>query len=127
MKARYKISLVSPDGDGYHALSNMNVSNIEPYAPGLVKYNFEESVPMSTYLTVFIVSDFTNRTGTVNINGPEGTSPFDLSIYATPGQFNKTEYAFKISKDIIEFYINYFQLGYPLPKLDLAAIPDFVS
>jgi glutamyl aminopeptidase len=125
MKAKYKISLVSPDNDGYHALSNMDIENTEPYAAGLVKYNFKESVPMSTYLTVFIVSDFKNRTGQVNVGKPVG-KPLDLSIYATPGQFNKTEYAFDISKDIIEFYIQYFNIDYPLPKLDLAAIPDFV-
>lgn len=125
MKARYKISLVSPDSDGYHALSNMDVESTEPYGTGLIKYNFRESVPMSTYLTVFIVSDFANRTGRVNVDGADG-KPFDLSIYATPGQFNKTEYAFKVSKDIIEYYIQYFNISYPLPKLDLAAIPDFV-
>lgn len=125
MKAKYKISLVSPDSDGYHALSNTEIEAIEPYAAGLVKYNFKESVPMSTYLTVFIVSDFANRTGQVNVGSAVG-EPFDLSIFATPGQYSKTEYAYGISKDIIEFFINYFKIPYPLKKLGLAAIPDFV-
>lgn len=126
MKATYKISLISPEGDGYHALSNMDIESVENYTTGQLKYNFHESVPMSTYLTVFIVSDFASRTGQVNV-GSEVGEPFDLSIHATPGQYNKTEYAFIISKDIIEFYIKYFNIPYPLPKLGLAAIPDFVS
>lgn len=124
MKAKYKISLISPDNDGYHALSNMDIESIEPYDTGLVKYIFKESVPMSTYLTVFIVSDFTNRSGVVEV---EGFSPFDLRIFSTPAQESKTQYAFDVSKMIIEYYIKYFQIAYPLPKLDLAAIPDFVS
>lgn len=125
MKAKYKISLISPEGDNYHALSNMDVEKVDPYQTGLVKYTFKESVPMSTYLTVFIVSDFANRTGKVNLESGIG-EPFDLSIYATPGQYEKTEYAYGVSKAIIEFYIKYFNISYPLPKLDLAAIPDFV-
>ena len=125
MKAKYKISLVSPDGDGYRALSNMDETAREPYGDGLVKYIFNESVPMSTYLTVFIISDFSDRSGMVNLESGIG-DPFKLSIYATPGQYDKTEYAYTISKDIIEFYINYFNIPYPLPQLGAAAIPDFV-
>ena len=126
MKAKYKIALISPDGDGYHALSNMDVETIEDYGTGLKKYIFKESVPMSTYLTVFIVSDFARTNVTANVESVVG-EPFELSVYSTPGQLSKTEYALDISKKIIEFYIDYFKIPYPLPKLDLAAIPDFVS
>lgn len=118
--------MISPDNDGYHALSNMNVESIENYQPGLKKYNFAESVPMSTYLTVFIVSDFQCKNETVNVASDIG-EPFELSVYSTPAQINKTDYALQTAKTIIEFYIKYFQIPYPLPKLDLAAIPDFVS
>ena len=122
MKAKYKISLVSPAGDGYHALSNMNVEEVQDYGEGLKKYIFAESVPMSTYLTVFIVSDFQRKNETVNVGSQIG-SPFELSVYSTPAQVNKTDYALKTAKKIIEHYIQYFNIPYPLPKLDLAAIP----
>lgn len=126
MKAKYKIALISPEGDGYHALSNMDVENIEDYGTGLKKYIFKESVAMSTYLTVFIVSDFARTNVTVNEKAEIG-KPFELSVYSTPGQLSKTDYALNTSQKIIEFYIDYFKIPYPLPKLDLAAIPDFVS
>jgi glutamyl aminopeptidase len=126
MKAKFKISVVSPKDDGYHALSNMNVESVEDYGENMRKFIFAESVPMSTYLTVFIVSDFQRKNQTVNVDSDIG-DPFELSVYSTPGQINKTDYALETSKKIIEYYIHYFQIPYPLPKLDLAAIPDFVS
>lgn len=126
MKAKYKIALISPADDNYHALSNMDVEKIEDYEEGLKKYTFKESVPMSTYLTVFIVSDFARKNVTVNVGSQIG-KPFELSVYSTPAQVDKTDYALDTAKKIFEFYINYFNIPYPLPKLDLAAIPDFIS
>lgn len=125
MKAKFKISLISPSGDGYSALSNMDQEGEpEDYAPGLVKVNFRESVPMSTYLTVFIVSDFIFVNETIT---PTVGEPFELRCFSTPAQVNKLDFALKTSVDVIQYYINYFKIAYPLPKLDLAAIPDFVS
>ena len=124
MKAPFKISLISPDTDGYHALSNMDQEGEpEPFGDGLVKVNFRESVPMSTYLTVFIVSDFENVSRTIV---PEFGDPFLLRCFSTPAQVKKLDFALQTSVDVIQFYISYFKIAYPLPKLDLAAIPDFV-
>jgi glutamyl aminopeptidase len=125
MKAKFKISLISPSDDGYHALSNMDIEGTQSGpSPGLTQYNFKESVPMSTYLAVFIVSDFVSVSVDTNVTIGQ---PFKLSVYSTPDQINKTEFALQTSKDVIEYYVDYFQIEYPLPKLDLAAIPDFVS
>lgn len=124
MKAIFNITLIRPAGDGYSALSNMNQIAEEPYGNGLVKVKFAESVPMSTYLTVFIVSDFEFINETIT---PEIGEPFELRTFATPAQVSKLDFALETSKNVIEYYINYFKIPYPLPKLDLAAIPDFVS
>jgi glutamyl aminopeptidase len=123
MKAKFKISLVRPAGDGYSALSNMDQISEEEYAEGLVKVNFRESVPMSTYLTVFIVSDFLSKNATIE---PVVGDKFELRCFATPSQVDKLDFALKTSIDTIKYFIDYFQVPYPLPKLDLAAIPDFV-
>lgn len=123
MKATFKISLVRPEGDGYSALSNMDEIGQEDYAEGLVKVNFRESVPMSTYLTVFIVSDFLSKSETIT---PVVGEKFELRCFATPAQVGKLDFALKTSVDVIKYYVDYFQIPYPLPKLDLAAIPDFV-
>lgn len=50
-----------------------------------------------------------------------------MRVFGTRAQMQKAEFALSIGKRITEFYIEYFQVPYPLPKLDMAAIPDFVS
>ena len=123
MKAKFKVSLIRPVGDGYSALSNMDQEGEEDYGNGLVKVSFHESVPMSTYLTVFIVSDFVYKNQTIN---PTHGNPFELRCFSTPAQVDKLDFALQTSVKVIQYYIDYFKIGYPLPKLDLAAIPDFV-
>ena len=39
--------------------------------------------------------------------------------------FHKGKYALDIAVKTLPFYNDYFQIDYPLPKMDLIAIPDF--
>uniref|UniRef100_A0A3Q1MFD6 Aminopeptidase n=2 Tax=Bos TaxID=9903 RepID=A0A3Q1MFD6_BOVIN len=50
-----------------------------------------------------------------------------VSIYASPDKWSQTHYALEASVKLLDFYENYFDIHYPLPKLDLVAIPDFAS
>lgn len=86
--------------------------------------HFAESVSMSTYLACFIVSDFVQSA--VVVNAPVGNN-FDMRVFATRAQIDKAQYALITGQHITEYYIQYFQVPFPLPKLDMAAIPDFVS
>lgn len=126
MKATYKVALIRPEGDEYSALSNMNMEDEVSYAPGLVKVNFAQSVPMSTYLTVFIVSDFDKISVPIK---PVYGDDFEVRCFGTPEQVKagKLQFALDTAAAVIKFYIEYFKIPYPLPKLDMAAIPDFVS
>ncbi|KAL9700701.1 hypothetical protein quinque_004142 [Culex quinquefasciatus] len=126
LKATYTISLVHPSSNGYEALSNMDIETIKPNTPstGLSTTVFNPSVPMSTYLVVFIVSDFQHQATRII---PKIGNQFDLRVYATPFQLENVRFARDTAKGVIEHYIDYFQIAYPLPKLDMAAIPDFVS
>jgi glutamyl aminopeptidase len=78
---------------------------------GLTTVEFRESVPMVTYLSCFIVSDF-ERLGPITVS-----QGFPFSVYSTPAQLNKARYALEVGVKIIEFYIQYFGIPYPLPKL----------
>lgn len=114
MKAPFKISIVRPTGDNYISLSNMNEEETQENGPETVSH-FAESVPMSTYLACFIVCDFLHNAETVKTNGIG--KDFQLKVYATPHQLNKTQFALKTGVGITEYYIQYFQIEYPLPKL----------
>lgn len=125
-KAEFTVKLVHPTGDCYSALSNMNVESTQVHQPslGLTTVTFAKSVPMSTYLSCFIVSDFVAVTSMAKNH--DGRT-FPVSVYTTRAQKEKGTFPLDIAVKIIEYYIGLFDIGYPLPKLDMAAIPDFVS
>lgn len=125
MKAIYKVTLVAPTTGDYHALSNMPQSGEKDMGNGLKEVTFEDSVAMSTYLSAFIVSDFAFMEADVKAHGIG--EDFKMRVYATPEQRDKMSFALETGVNITEYYINYFKVEYPLPKLDMAAIPDFVS
>ncbi|XP_057594639.1 endoplasmic reticulum aminopeptidase 2 isoform X2 [Hippopotamus amphibius kiboko] len=102
------------------ALSNTpKVKTIE-LEGGLLEDHFETTVKMSTYLVAYIVCDFSSVSGTAS-------SGVKVSIYAAPDKWSQTHYALEASLKLLDFYENYFDIHYPLPKLDLVAIPDFES
>ncbi|CAD6993566.1 unnamed protein product [Ceratitis capitata] len=124
MKATFDITLVHPTENDYHALSNMDIASTS-YQGKYTEVHFNQSVPMSTYLACFIVSDFKYKSAEIDTKGIGNT--FTLRAFATPEQLDKVDFALEVGKAVIEYYIQYFQVEYPLPKLDMAAIPDFVS
>uniref|UniRef100_A0A8C2RPI7 Aminopeptidase n=1 Tax=Capra hircus TaxID=9925 RepID=A0A8C2RPI7_CAPHI len=100
----------------YTALSNMPKSSVV-LEDGLVQDEFFESVKMSTYLVAFIVGEMKNLSQDVN-----GTL---VSIYAVPEKIGQVHHALETTVKLLDFYQNYFEIQYPLKKLDLVAIPDF--
>lgn len=124
MKAKFKISLVRPLE--FSALSNMDILNtVEDQATKTAVDHFNTSVPMSTYLACFIVSDFKFKNATVLAGGIGSDIP--LRVFATAAQLDKVDFALDTGKKMTEYYIKHFNIAYPLPKLDMIAIPDFVS
>lgn len=120
MKATFS-TVIAHDKD-YKALSNMPVVKKRTLKNGRIESHFKKSVPMSTYLLAFIVCDFkfTNATTGQHNN-------ITLRVWTTPAQVNQTEFALGVGRDIITYYEKYYNLGYPLPKQDMIAIPDFSS
>lgn len=116
LKAPYEVRLVRPTGDGYISLSNMPILS-ETLIEGTTNTltTFQKSVAMSTYLTVFVVCDFASKSTTITPANPDDN--FEMSVYATNEQLEKTTYALDTGKKVIEYYIDYFGIKYPLPKL----------
>ncbi|XP_060803818.1 glutamyl aminopeptidase isoform X2 [Amyelois transitella] len=80
---------------------------------------------MSTYLACFVVCDFAFKETEVDSNGIGKN--FTLRSFAQKGQTNKIDFAQDIGKRVTEFYIKYYEVPFPLPKLDMIAIPDYQS
>ncbi|CAK1540454.1 unnamed protein product [Leptosia nina] len=123
-KATYDITLVKPVE--YVALSNMNeVSKTHDQKSNTEAVTFATSVPMSTYLACFVVCNFDFKETIINANGIGKN--FTLRSFAQKQQTHKIDFAQDIGKRATEYYIQYYEVPFPLPKLDMIAIPDYVS
>ncbi|KAM3964208.1 glutamyl aminopeptidase [Aphomia sociella] len=123
-KASYDITLAKPAE--YVALSNMNeISKAQDKETKTELVTFATSVPMSTYLACFVVCDFGFKEIDINSNGIGNN--FKLRSFAQKDQMHKIDFAQDIGKRATEFYIKYYEVPFPLPKLDMIAIPDYVS
>ncbi|XP_004686534.1 PREDICTED: glutamyl aminopeptidase [Condylura cristata] len=115
-KATYTITIIHPAE--YKALSNMPVDKTEVVDNKWNKTTFQKSVPMSTYLVCFAVHQFASVERTSKKNKT-------LTIYVQEQQKHTAEYAANITKIVFDYFEEYFDMDYALPKLDKIAIPDF--
>ncbi|PYD75512.1 M1 family metallopeptidase [Novacetimonas pomaceti] len=112
-KATYQLSVRVPRS--YTAVSNMPVTSVSK-EKGDTKYvNFATTPRMSSYLLAVVAGDL----GAVH--GNAGATP--INVYAPSGEEKKGEYALGAATAILPYYNQYFGVSYPLPKLDLIAIP----
>uniref|UniRef100_A0A3Q2YPF2 Aminopeptidase n=1 Tax=Hippocampus comes TaxID=109280 RepID=A0A3Q2YPF2_HIPCM len=117
-KANFTISIVR---EARHiAISNMPKIKTVALPGNVFEDHFATTVKMSTYLVAFIVSDFHSVSKTTQ----HGVK---ISVYAVAEKINQTDFALDAAVKLLDFYDDYFNIPYPLPKQDLAAIPDFQS
>lgn len=103
----------------YITLSNMPKAKTTAMEGGLLLDEFERSVNMSTYLVAFVVANFTCVTKNV--------SNTLVSVYSVPEKKEHSTYALEAATELLQFYNDFFDIPYPLSKLDLVAIPDFLA
>ncbi|KAJ8968398.1 hypothetical protein NQ317_007791 [Molorchus minor] len=81
---------------------------------------FDSSVPMSTYLVAYVVSDFDHKTGV-----PIENNNVTFRIWARKDALNQVDFASEVGPKALEYFEKFFDIKYPLPKQDMVAIPDF--
>ncbi len=116
MKATYQVSLTIDKADT--AISNTNMTADEPGStPGKHTVRFAQTPKMSTYLVAFLVGDFQCTQGE--------SDGVPIRACSTPDKVALTPYAVKAAEFVLHYYDTYFGIKYPMPKLDMVAIPDF--
>ncbi len=82
---------------------------------------FETTPKMSSYLLAWVVGDIHKKTAYTK-------SGVEVNIWATVAQpSDNLDFALDIATRCIDFYDEYFETPYPLPKCDHVALPDFSS
>ncbi|KAJ4458163.1 putative Puromycin-sensitive aminopeptidase [Paratrimastix pyriformis] len=128
-KATFTLSLVVPawpSGEDpqriVHAVSNMPVQSTDthPTTPGKTIVRFGRTPIMSTYLLAWVCGDLVRLEGQTE----SGTV---VSVMATPKWDieKQAHFALDVATKCIPFFEKLFDIRYPLPKMDLLAIPDF--
>src|SRR3984957_17306526 len=115
-KATFDISLVVPQGDTVISNTNMVSDRPGPIA-GDHTVTFARTPKMSTYLVAFLVGDFKCLSGS--------SDGVPIRACATPDQVQFAQFALSGAEFFLHYYDDYFGIKYPMPKLDMIAIPDF--
>ena len=115
MKATFAVTLIVDKGDT--AISNTNIIRDAPAPGGKHAITFATTPKMSTYLLAFLVGDFQCLSGS--------SDGVPIRACATPDQVQYGAFALSAAEYVLHYYNNYFGIKYPMPKLDMIAIPDF--
>jgi len=116
LKATFDIALTVDSADT--VISNTNVIEDKPAATaGKHTLRFATTPKMSTYLVAFLVGDFECTTGKAD--------GIPIRACASPDKVRLTKFAVDAAAFSLHYYDEYFGIKYPMPKLDMIALPDF--
>lgn len=104
----------------YNVISNSSLKKTI-LSNGKKKYYFNPTPIMSTYLLCIVAGDIFKNSlmqiyDNITING-----------YSTKSNIDKISWSITHTKKALEFFTNWFNIKYPLEKLDIVSIPNFSS
>ena len=121
LKAEYTITLIA---DTHHTcLSNMDQASQKEVDSKITggkrkAVTFNKTPLMSTYLLAFIIGEL-NCIETNNFRVP-------IRVFATPASdIEHGRFSLELAARTLDFYEKTFDSKFPLPKMDMVAIPDF--
>lgn len=115
-KAVFDVTIMVPPG--LTAISNTVETAVAEHESGYKIVRFQPTPKMSTYLLAFIVGEFEYLEGRT-------TRGVKVRVFVTPGKKHQARFALECGIKVLDFYEKYFDILYPLPVLDMIAIPDF--
>jgi aminopeptidase N len=111
-RAKFRLTATVPAN--FTAVSNMPVESQKKTSAGK-EVRFAETPPMSSYLIVFCAGELDAIYGQA-----DGVK---IGVVTTRGKAETGRYALESAENILKYYNEYFGEKYPLPKLDLIAVP----
>jgi len=115
-KATFEISIIADNQ--YSAISNMPVKSKKKIKTKTL-YTFQKTPLVSTYLIYLGVGEFEYLTGKAG--------KIQIRVVTTKGNTSKGKFSLELGKKLLTSYEKYFGIKFPLPKLDLIAVPDFAA
>ena len=119
IKAKFEISVVAPKN--LTTLSNMPVASETEVSPDKKEVRFAVTPVMSTYLVALIVGDYDYLESKTEDGG------ILVRVYAPPAKKDQGRFALEVATKSLTYYAKYFNIKYPLPKMDMIAISDFAA
>ncbi len=115
-KATFEISIITDNK--FTAISNMPIKT-KKKTGNKTTYNFQKTPLVSTYLIYLGVGEFEYLTGKAG--------KIQIRVVTTKGNTSKGKFSLELGKKLLTSYEKYFGIKFPLPKLDLIAVPDFAA
>ncbi|QPF83599.1 M1 family metallopeptidase [Bradyrhizobium genosp. L] len=112
-KASFALSVVVPNN--LLAVGNMPVVSEAPAGDSLKKVIFAPTPRMSSYLFVLTVGELERVTA--------DAGGVTVGVVTTEGKSEQGRFALDSAAKLLGYYNDYFGVKYPLPKLDLIAVP----
>jgi len=112
-KASFALTVTVPKD--YLAVSNMPIAREEPLAQDTKRVSFAPTPKMSSYLFVLSAGELERITADA-----DGVT---VGVVTTRGKAEKGRFALESAVRLLAYYNDYFGEKYPLPKLDLIAVP----
>ncbi len=112
-KASFALDVTLPRH--FMAVGNMPIVREEMVEPDLKRTAFAPTPKMSTYLFVLTVGELERITAEI-----DGVT---IGVVATMGKAAKGQFALDSAVKLLAWFNDYFGVKYPLPKLDLIAVP----
>ncbi|KAF9274027.1 Aminopeptidase 2 mitochondrial [Mortierella alpina] len=121
IKATFTLTLVAPQG--MTCLSNMSVLSTALLENGMQEVTFLKTPIMATYLLAWMIGDFDYIEAYTS--GAFDGERVPCRVYAPVGLADQGHYSLDLAVKCVEYFSRLFNIPFPLPKLDLVAVPDF--
>ncbi|KAF9563263.1 hypothetical protein EC968_004960 [Mortierella alpina] len=121
IKATFSLTLVAPQD--MTCLSNMSIEARTVLENGMQQVTFVKTPIMATYLLAWMIGDFDYIEAYTS--GEFNGEPVPCRVYTPVGLASYGQYSLDLAVKSVEYFSRLFNIPYPLPKLDLVAVPDF--